>query len=125
MSSASAGPARGSWYQRTFTTGRPYAPWGVRAVTTIVIVLAILGLVRAAMALVGGIIAVSDGESPGLVAAIAGGSLAVAIFYLWLAYQTRRGRCWARITMLTLLSLPAVLGLAMFVYGLATNDAAV
>jgi hypothetical protein len=51
--------------------------------------------------------------------------LAVAIFYLWLAYQTRRGRCWARITMLTLLSLPAVLGLAMFVYGLATNDAAV
>jgi hypothetical protein len=122
MSTASAQPTRGSWYQRTFTAGRPYAPWGVRTVTTIVIIFAILGLVRSAMLLVGGIAAVTDGESPGLVAALAGGSLVVGIFYLWLAYKTRRGRRWAWITMLTLLSLPVVLGLAIFVSGLAAND---
>jgi hypothetical protein len=122
MSTASSQPTRGSWYQRTFTTRRPYAPLGVRAVTTTIIIFAILGLIRSAMLLVGGIVAVTDGESPGLVAALAGGSLVVGIFYLWLAYKTRRGRRWAWITMLTLLSLLVVLGLAIFASGLATDD---
>jgi hypothetical protein len=122
MSTAPAQPTRGSWYQRTSTAGRPKAPWGVRTVTMVVIVFAILGLIRAGLLLVAGIVAVTQGESPGLVAALAGGSLVVGLFYLWVAYKTRHGRRWAWVTMLVLLSLAVLLGLAIFINGLMTQD---
>jgi hypothetical protein len=122
MSTASAQPRRGSWYQRTFTSGRPFAPWGVRTATTIMVIFGILGLAQAVMLVAGGVAALSDGESPGLVALLGGGSLVLAVFYLWLAYQTRKGRRWAWLTTLVLLSLPVVLGLALFVYGVVAND---
>jgi hypothetical protein len=86
------------------------------------IIFSILGLAQSAILAVGGVMSLADGESPGLVAALGGGSLLLAVFYLWLAFQTRKGRRWAWVTTLVLLSLPVALGLAMFVYGLVTND---
>jgi hypothetical protein len=59
-----------------------------------------LGLAGSLFLTAGGIVAVTDGESPTVVALVGGASLAIDILWLVLIFKTWRGRRWAWITVL-------------------------
>jgi hypothetical protein len=122
MTSAPIGPAPQSGAPSAPTrTTRPHVPAAVGTATTILLVLAGLGLIQSVLLLAGGVMAIADGESPGLVLALGGGSVALYSLYVLLALKTRRGHRWAWLTTLVLLGLVALLGLSVLVYGITTN----
>jgi hypothetical protein len=125
MSSTPIGPARSWSGSAPPRTERPHVPAGVNTATIVLLLLAGLNLVWSVLALAGGVMAIADGEPPGLVLAIAGGYVAVDLFYLLLAVKTRRGHRWAWITTLVLLSLMALLGLGLLVLGITTEGSPV
>jgi peptidoglycan/LPS O-acetylase OafA/YrhL len=124
MNSAPIGPARQSWAPNApARTARPRLPDGVGTATTVLLLLAGLGLIWSVLALAGGVVAIADGESPGLVLALGGGLVALDSLYVLLAVKTRRGHRWAWLTTLVLLGLVALLALGVLVLGITTDGA--
>jgi hypothetical protein len=104
--------------------GRP-RPIAVSIATTILHVLAVLGLIQALIVLVGGVMVTAegglDGLPPGLMFAGIGTAVALYSFYVLLAVKTRRGHRWAWILSLLMLSLVALLGVWTLYYGITTD----
>lgn len=100
-------------------------PIAVGIATTILHVVAVIGLIQALVVGAAGVKMIADGELDGLPPALLvvgiGTAVALYSFYVLLAVKTRRGHRWAWILSLLMLSLVALLGVWTLYYGITTD----
>ena len=124
MPDAAADSGNQNWYGRTFTTARPGQPRAVRIVAGVLTVLGVLSIVRIVVTVA--INLTQSGWDPGartVFLVLNAITLGISALDLVLAHHLRRGRLWAWITTIVLLSMTVLLGGLVLIGELATGDA--
>jgi hypothetical protein len=126
MMATPAQPASRSWRPFARPPDNPDLPAPVSKVTTLLTVLIGLSLIAPVFLLAGGLYELVTGaEGSAWILLAAAGGVTVNLLLLVLVNRVRHGRRWAWITMMVILTVYAILFIAVGLYDLAQTDSAV